>query len=323
MSDTFRGRIGVLGSGALGAFYGAKLARSGHDVNFLMRADYDAVRANGLEVRSCDGDFHLAAPSIHRTAAELGRCDLVLVGLKATQNDALAELLAPTVGPETLVLTLQNGLGNEERIAAELRALGHRDPERRILGGVAFLCSNRIAPGVVHHSAYGWMRLAEMSGAAQPRTRAIAASFERSGVACEVFDSIPQIRWAKLVWNIPFNGLGVGAEFADTKVILESEPLCSAARGLMEEVAAAARADGAEIGPEFLELMMKVTVDMGPYRTSMQIDLEEGRALEVEAILGEPLRRARRAGVPTPRLEMLYGIVRRREELRRRRHEGA
>ena len=161
-----------------------------------------------------------------------------------------------------------------------------------------------------------------MSGVALPRTRAIAAAFATSGVACEVFDSIPQIRWAKLVWNIPFNGLGVGAEFADTKVILQSDALCSAARGLMEEVAAAARADGAVLEQDFLDLMMKVTVDMGAYRTSMQIDLEEGRALEVEAILGEPLRRAKRAGVPTPRLEMLYGIVRRREELRRAEEAG-
>jgi 2-dehydropantoate 2-reductase len=311
--EPFRGRIGIIGAGALGAFYGARLSRAGHDVHFLMRRDYEAVQADGLHIKSFEGDFHINPP-VYASAEEIGRCDLVIIGLKSTDNAVLQSLLEYVADDKTLILTLQNGLGNEEAIAS---ALGGESAASQILGGTAFLCSNRIGPGKIHHSDHGWIRMAEFQGEAQPRTHAVAALFKSAGIRCELADSLLHARWEKLVWNIPFNGLGVAARGADTETVLSSEPLSATARGLMEEVVAAAKADRVTLNPEIVKRMMNNTKTMGAYKTSMQVDYEAGRPLELEAIIGEPLRRAQKAAIPTPRMEMLYGILLRLNELSR------
>ncbi len=317
MTEPFKGRIGVIGAGALGALYGARMARAGHDVHFLLRSDYDHVREHGIEIRSEQGDFTLRPP-VSRSPEEMGVCDLVLVGLKTTDNGALPPLLRPVVGPETIILTLQNGLGNEDFIAEQLRGWFPRtDPRPRVLGGVAFLCSNRIAPGVIHHISYGHVRLAELAGPATARTESVAQLFRDAAFGAETADSLEDIRWRKLVWNIPFNGLGVAAERCDSKAALEDDAISSVVIGLMEETIAAARADNVAIEREFLDLMIDYTRKMGAYKSSMQLDFEAGRPLEVEAIVGEPLRRARKADIPVPRMEMLHAILRRRDLLNR------
>jgi 2-dehydropantoate 2-reductase len=316
---TFQGRIGVIGAGALGCFYGARLARAGCDVHFLMRRDYGVVKEKGLKIVSFEGDFEIRPP-VFPSAEAMGRCDLLIVGLKTTDNDALRELLAPTAGPETLVLTMQNGLGNEETIAAALEANGQpgmANAAERILGAPAFLCSHRGEPGVAHHTDHGWIQLAEHRGGATDRTRGIAALFTAAAIRCEVLDSLVEARWRKLVWNVPFNGLGVAAGHADTDSVLGDATLEATARGLMEETIAAARADGVTIEKAYVGRMMEHTSTMGAYKSSMQIDYENGRPLEVEPILGEPVRRAKAAGIAVPRMEMLYGIVRRADRLNR------
>ena len=307
----FAGRIGIIGAGALGGFYGARLLRAGCDVHFLMRRDYDAVRENGLRVRSFEGDFDVRPP-VYACARDLGVCDLVIIGLKTTDNAALPELLEPTVGSHTAVLTLQNGLGNEDEIARVVECLtGDSGAADRVLGGIAFLCSNRIGPGVIRHSDYGWIHVAEYRGAASERTRAVAELFRHAGIPCETRDSLLQMRWEKLVWNVPFNGLGVAAANADVAAILADPVLKKCADALMDEVICAARADNITIPRSVADRLMKLSETMGPYRTSMQIDYEQGRPLEVEAILGEPCRRALWAGIAVPRLETVLGIVQR------------
>lgn len=304
-SVSFRGRIGVLGAGALGAFYGARLARAGNDVHFLMRSDFDHVQAHGLRVKSFEGDFHINPP-VYQAPEELGRCDLLLIGLKSTDNHALPELLRSTAGPETLVLTLQNGLGNEDAIAAALG--GGQQARERILGGIAFLCSNRVGPGVIHHLDHGWIRLAEFAGPAQERTHQVGAMFNEAGIRCVVYDSLLQARWEKLVWNIPFNGLGVAAR-ANVEQVLADKRLRRLAERLMQEVVQAARTDGVALDEALPEKMLKNSESMGPYRTSMQLDHEAGRPLEVESILAEPLRRGQATGADLPALEMLVALV--------------
>ncbi len=310
----FTGKIGIIGSGALGALYGARMARAGYDVRFLMRRDYQAVRQNGLKVKSFQGDFKIHPP-VYPSAEELGPCDLLVIGLKTIDNAVLPEIFRHTTHENTLVLTLQNGLGNEQHIEAALEQIypGSR-PAERILGGVAFLCSNRIAPGVIHHMEYGRVRLAEFSGPVQDRTHAIAKLFEDAEFPIEVSDSLMTIRWEKLVWNVPFNGLGVAAGHADSQAVLQDDVLSNLAWELMGEVLSGARSCGVEIPGEFPRKLMDLTKSMGAYKSSMQIDYENGRPLEVEAILGEPYRFARRAGIDTPRMKFLYGVVRRLDQ---------
>ena len=193
-------RIAIVGAGALGLFYGALLQRGGEEVHFLLRRDYDAILNNGLQVASVDGDFHLPEVSGHRTTAEIGQVDLVIIGLKTFDNDLVHDLIVPLIGSETIILTLQNGLGNEEHLAKKF-------PAERVLGGVAFLCANRGEPGTVHHLGQGAVRIGPFRPESKRLGRTIAETFTRAGLSCESVDDLLKARWEKLVWNIPFNGL--------------------------------------------------------------------------------------------------------------------
>ncbi len=318
----FNGKIGIIGTGALGGYYGARLSQAGFNVHFLMRSDYEVVRQRGLQIQSIDGDF-VIHPPVHNSAQSMGVCDLLIIALKTTDNGALPNLLASTTDDKSVVLTLQNGLGNEDALARILagRSIEETDPPAqslptasRVMGGPAFLCSTRVAPGVIHHTEYGFIRLAEFAGAPTHRTHAVAAMFRTAGVPCDVLERLDEARWGKLVWNVPFNGLGVASPGADSSVVLADPVLLRAASNLMDEVIAAARADGVELDQSAAEQSMARTRTMGPYKSSMQVDYELGRPVEVEAILGEPVRRARRAGIAVPAMELLYGLVRRADQ---------
>ena len=196
-------KIAVVGCGALGSFYGAKLCRDHQEVHFLLRSDYEVVRRRGVRIHSKEGDFNVR-PKPARKPEEIGQCDLVLIGLKTTANEEFPRLLPPLAGPQTAVLTLQNGLGNEERLA-ELFAV------EQIMGGLAFVCLNRTAPGVVHHIDHGHIVLGEFRRWPEPRTHDIATMFRHAGVPCDVTGNLARSHWEKLTWNIPFNGLGVAS----------------------------------------------------------------------------------------------------------------
>src|ERR1051325_1624619 len=154
MNDPAAGKIAVVGAGAVGGYYGGLLARTGRDVRFLMRSDLDVVRRNGLTIKTRSETLKMPSVRAYTTTAEIGVCDLVIVALKATSNAALDELLPPLIGPQTILLTLQNGLGNEEYLA-------QRWGEERVLGALCFVCLNRTAPGVVEHYDHGAISLGE------------------------------------------------------------------------------------------------------------------------------------------------------------------
>ncbi|HIL73756.1 MAG TPA: 2-dehydropantoate 2-reductase, partial [Verrucomicrobia bacterium] len=194
-------KIAIVGCGAVGSFYGGKLCQAGRDAHFLLRSDYEAVRDNGVHIQSPNGDFHVR-PVAAKSPWEIGRCDLVVVGLKSTANHRLGELLAPLVGEGTVLLTLQNGLGNEA-------ALAKRFPAQSVFGGMCFVCLNRIAPGVVQHLAHGKIVLGRHGGSPDELTGAIAELIRSTGIPVDVSPDLEKAHWEKLVWNIPFNGLGV------------------------------------------------------------------------------------------------------------------
>src|SRR5689334_13208408 len=175
--------IAVVGTGAVGAYYGGRLAQHGHDVHFLLRADYDAVRRNGWTIRSCDGDFTLPARTVHAydDPAKMPRADLVVVTLKTTANDRFEPLIRPLIKDGTTILTLQNGLGNEERLAELFGA-------ERVVGGMAFVCINRVSPGVVHHIAEGLITLGEFGRPVSPRVHQIAGMLRVSKVPVRVLE---------------------------------------------------------------------------------------------------------------------------------------
>ena len=296
--------IAIVGTGALGAYYGGRLAQHGHDVHFLLRGDYAAVKRNGWTVRSCAGDFTLPPESVHAydDPARMPKADLVIVTLKTTANDQFDALIRPLLKDSTTILTLQNGLGNEERLA-ELFGPG------RILGGMCFVCINRLEPGVVHHIAEGTITLGEFRPTADPaRVRRIADMLQASRIPARVLEDLRYGRWEKLVWNIPFNGLS--AVLDQTTDLLIGSPAGEAlVRDLMQEVLTAARAVGVELPASFIGAKIEQTRGMGAYKTSMHLDMQAGRAMEIEAIFGFPVRAAQGAGAAVPRLEMLYRLL--------------
>lgn len=299
----FPSRIAIVGSGSVGCYYGARLS-SVAEVSFLMRRDLAAVREKGLHIHSIAGDLHLPSVRALATTEEIGPVDLVIIALKTTANEVLPQLLPPLLHPETILLTLQNGLGNEAFLARHFS-------DRPILGGLCFVCINRGEPGVVHHLAHGRIEMgAYLEGAGNAGgakvLAPIADGFVRAGLDCRVLPDLGLARWRKLVWNIPFNGLSVAAGGLDTQAILADPALLARTRALMEEVVAIAAALGHSIDAEFVEGNLRGTLEMGPYQPSSLVDYLAGQPLEIEAIWGAPLCEARALGVPCPELERLY-----------------
>lgn len=295
-------RIAIVGSGAIGCYYGARLAQHGQDVRFLMRADLEHVKKHGLKIQSHAGDFNLPKVQAFGSTAEIGPCDLVIISLKTTANADLAKLLPPLLHPGTVLITLQNGLGNEEFLST-------LHPAEQVMGGVCFVCINRLSPGVISHTSDGDIAIGEFAGPALSRTQAIGAILNASGIPCRVEDSLAAVRWRKLVWNIPFNGLAIAGGGITTEDILADPALNEAVHGLMEEAVAAAEALGHKMPEDWAGIQFRRTPPMGPYRPSSMIDFVEGREVEVEAIWGEPCRQAKAAGASTGRIEMLYWLI--------------
>jgi len=315
-------KIAVVGCGAVGSFYGGKLAHAGHEVHFVLRSDYETVRRKGVFIRSPQGDFHVH-PKCARSPDQVGVCELVLIALKTTANDQFSTLLPLLTASGTALLTLQNGLGNEEKLAR----LFHVD---QIMGGLCFVCLNRIQPGIIHHIEHGLVVLGEFQRYPEPRTHDIASIFRQAGIACKVTDNLERAHWEKLAWNIPFNGLGVAsaagydALFHDrgslesvqrmgpcltTDRLLADPKWEKVVRELMREVLAAAGSLGFALPDELVERQIERTRSMGAYKASTLIDFERGLPLELETLFLEPLRQAQTASVSVPRLEALCRVL--------------
>lgn len=299
-------RFAIVGAGAVGGYYGARLQAAGHEVHFLYHSEYDAVQARGLRVKSPNGDLHLQVKA-YRSASDMPVVDVVIVALKATQSHLLAEILPPLVGAQTYVYCLQNGLGNEEIIASTVG-------ESRVLAGAAFICSERGEPGEVIHYTEGRLAIGPYfeadCEAAWEMSQTLAAAFKEAGVPCKANPSGRAVKWGKLVWNVPFSGgsLYHGAVPVDR---ISGNPEREAfALSLMEEVLAAAARDGAEIDARLPEQNLVATRGMGAYKPSILVDFEKQRPMEIDCLFREPLRRGNAAGLSLPAMrELLRGIL--------------
>jgi 2-dehydropantoate 2-reductase len=303
-------RIAVVGSGAIGTYYGGKLAHAGSDVHFLMRGDLSDVRRDGIFVRGEGENFRVARINCYNSTNEVGACDLVLIAVKATSNEQIVDLIPPLLHERTMLLTLQNGLGNDEFLAEHFGA-------ERVLGGLCFIALNRVSRTEIERYAYGHIILGEFGRASQPRTHEVAVEFNRAGVRCTVTDDLALQRWRKLIWNIPFNGLSIVAGGIDTAAIVGDKDLRQVTLALMDEVITAANKCGHALPRDAWRKHMERGEKMGTYKPSTLIDWEAGRPLEIEPIWGEPLRRAVAAGGQMPRTEMIYALLKQLDKARR------
>lgn len=305
----------IIGTGAIGGYYGARLQQSGHDVHFLLRSDYEHVRDRGITVESIHGDFALPEVNAYNNTNDIPPVDVAIVALKTTQNFLLPTLL-PGLKPTGAILVLQNGLDIESNIVQQLKE--QRESLPTVLGGLCFICSNKIGSGHIRHTDYGKIVIGAHAESSQPAAptplmNRVIADFTRANIEVAVTEDLPMARWQKLVWNVPYNGLSVVLD-ATTEEMMDSREVRSLITTLMTEVVTLANAWGSNMSPNIqrglaeslITQMLKHTETMPPYRTSMKIDYDARRPLEIEAILGNPLRIAQQLGIAVPAMTMLY-----------------
>lgn len=290
-------RYGIIGTGALGGFYGGMLAKAGQEVHFLFRSDYEHVRKHGLQVDSVNGDFHLSEVNAYPNTKEMPLCDVILVCLKTTGNHHLPELIKPMLHPKSVVVLLQNGLGLEEDLLAQL-------PGVAIAGGLAFICSNKIGPGHIHHLDYGKLNIASQNVTDHTVLAQVVGDFQQAGIHADLLPDLKFARWQKLVWNIPFNGMTVVLN-TTTDRLMSNDQTRELSKELMLEVIRGANACGVPLKESLAQQMIDMTIKMKPYAPSMKLDYDHRRAMEIEYIYSKPLETAGKAGFEMCKVAML------------------
>ncbi|MFA5677661.1 MAG: putative 2-dehydropantoate 2-reductase [Pseudomonas sp.] len=302
-------RIGVIGTGAIGGFYGVMLARAGYDVHFLLRSEYAAVQQNGITVESLvHGELNLNPAQAYNDVAAMPPCDWLLVGAKSTSNDLLAPLIASAAAPGARVVLLQNGLNNEAQLRDQLPADLH------LIGGLCYVSLYRKGPGVVVHQDNGMIDLAYHSGGAsdveqQQIIADGAAMFRKAGLRAREQGNLEGARWQKLVWNAPFNGVSVVLN-AGTQALLKNPASHQLIRELMQEVVDAAQACGHTMPEALVDKLLIGTQRMPDYLPSMYHDWLHKRPMELDNLYGEALKLAAEAGHRMPRTEALLNMLR-------------
>jgi 2-dehydropantoate 2-reductase len=293
----------IVGAGAVGALFGSALARQGARVSVVCRSDYDAVSRDGYDIRSKSfGDHRFRPDHVYRNVADCREPpDYLLLTSKVLENVDRAALIRPAVGTRTVIVLIQNGVDIEPPIAEAF-------PDNELLSSLAFVAVGRGAPGQVNHLSLGSLILGRYPAGVTPAAQALAAAFEAGKVPCKLTENVIGARWQKAVWNAVFNPISILGGVLDTNAMLRTDAEVAFARRAMQEVCDVAQAAGHPQSPALIEQMLATTRAMPAYKTSMALDYENGRPMEIEAILGNTVRAARKAGVATPNLDAIYAL---------------
>ncbi|MBP5170922.1 MAG: 2-dehydropantoate 2-reductase [Bacteroidales bacterium] len=294
-------RYAVIGTGGIGGYYGGRLALCGQEVHFLLRSDYETVKREGLQVDSVNGDFHLFPVHAYADTRDMPPCDVVLVCMKTTGNDRLGEMLPPLLHQGSLVVLIQNGLNMEQELSAAL-------PGVAIAAATAFICTFKVGAGHIRHAAYGDLSLAPFQAEAAALLPALIEDLRQAGIGVHDEPDAHLLRWKKLVWNIPYNGLTVALDATTAELTFQKDSRRLVV-GLMQEVVAAAACCGAEIPDSFIDRMIALTEEMTPYAPSMKLDYDAGRPMEIRTMYLLPIEEARRAGFEMKQVQMLADLL--------------
>jgi 2-dehydropantoate 2-reductase len=296
-------RIAVYGAGGVGGYFGGRLAQAGTEVHFIARgAHLQAIREQGLTVRSVKGDFQVQV-SATDDPADVGACDFVLFCVKAFDTDGAAARLAPLVGGDTAVVSLQNGVENEEKLA---RAVG----EDHVLGGAAFIFAEIAEPGVIRHTGGpASIAFGELDGRTTLRARRLLACWEQADVDAELSANIKTVLWAKLAFICAQAGMTAAVRLPIGE-IRNADAAWVAFGSLVAEVCTVAEADGNPVPPAAQEraLALARAAEPGSF-SSLHDDLVAGRRMELEALHGFVVRRAAQHGVAVPMSEAVYAVL--------------
>ena len=296
-------RIAVYGAGGVGGYFGGRLAQAGAEVHIIARgAHLQALRGHGLRVRSVKGDFEVQVPATD-DPADIGPCDFVLFCVKTFDTDAAAARLGPLVGESTAVVSLQNGVENEEKIA---RAVG----ADHVMGGAAFIFAEIAEPGVILHTGGpASITFGELDGHTSQRAKRLLACCEQAGFEAELSASIKTVLWAKLAFICAQAGMTAAVRLPIGEIRTVDAAWAAFSR-LVAEVCAVAEADGNPVPQAAQEraLALAQAVEPGSF-SSLHDDLVAGRRMELEALHGFVVRRAAEHGLAVPTSEAIYAIL--------------
>lgn len=295
-------RIAVMGSGAVGGYFGAKLAAAGHQVAFIARGKHlTALQGSGLLVNSPNGDLAVRQAQFTDAPQQVGNVDLVLLCVKSYDTETAAEAIKPMVSDKTTILSLQNGIDNPQKLARVYGA-------DRILPAVVYVGAEVSAPGVITHSTGGRIIFGQMDGAVGDAAKALAQTLTAAGIPCEASNEIGKVQWTKLLWNAPFCAISCLAR-ANTKQIVESASLTKLALDCMAEVQAAARTQAVELARQVFDSTIEFSKTLGNFKPSMLQDLEANKPLEYEAFNGIVVKLLEAAGEPAPINKTFYATL--------------
>ncbi len=293
----------LVGTGAVGSYFGGKLAQTTARVSALCRSDFDVVKSKGIKIESYKGDFDFKpAETVNNAQDYTGQPDYIMVCLKALPEVNLAEIIRPVMGADTAIVLVQNGIEIEAGIAKAF-------PKNEIISAIAFIAVSRIELGVARHTGSGMINLGNYPNGISPKTKKLADLFTEAEVPCKTFENIAASRWRKMIWNASFNPISVLGGGADSKQMVETPESVKLVRDIMNEVAAIAKSTGNEVPEEEIEKAITGNRKMRPFKTSMLVDYEAGRPMEIDAILGNAITIAKKNGIPTPYMESLYSLL--------------
>lgn len=295
-------RIAVMGTGAVGGYFGARLATAGHELVFIARGQHlEAMRRTGLRIDSANGNLHVSAALFTSDPAEFGVADLVLFCVKSYDTETAAAALGPLIGDATIILSLQNGVDNPAKIA---RLWG----ERRTFAGVVYIGAQIITPGVIRHSAGGKIIFGQSDGDNRPAAELVEHTLSAAGINCSISASIETVQWTKLLWNAPFCAIS-SLSHTNTEQILESDALTKLAMDCMAEVQAAALTRGIDLARSLFDETIAFSRGLGKFKPSMLQDLEAGKPLEYDAFNGIVVKLLQQAGNPAPVNQCFYSLL--------------
>lgn len=297
-------RIAAMAAGAVGGYFGARMAAAGHDVIFIARgAHREAIRANGLMIESILGNLHLKDAKVTDDPRNAGPADIVLFAVKLWDTETAAELARPLIGPDTRLITLQNGVDSVERIAPILGS----DP---VAGGIAHIASVIEKPGVIAHtSQFARMRCGRVDGKSDAMLEAFAEAAKAAGLDIATSAEINPDRWRKFTFLVALSGM-TAATRQPIGVTMADPDMKAFLRSLMEEVVAVGRASGVDLGEGFVDEQMKFAqAAPAGMKASMAHDLDRGNRIELEWLAGKVVQLGRKLKVPTPANNAVYAVL--------------
>ncbi|MBU8901597.1 MAG: 2-dehydropantoate 2-reductase [Victivallales bacterium] len=296
-------KVLIVGTGGIGAYFGGRLAQSGMDVSVVCRSNYKQVKKDGFAIKSIAGDFSFKPDGVYRSCSEYPEtADYLIVATKVLPEIDVVNIIKDAVKAETMIVLIQNGIEIEQEVAAAF-------PNNELVSSIAYIGVFQLEHGEIEHQAAGRLKMGVYQGGSSEKMDLLSAHFNKVDVECEVVKNIEFFRWEKLVWNTPYNPVSVLGGGVDTKVISETKTLENLCAELMKEVCAVAKSRGIVLAEDIILKNLQYTRKFPPYKTSMLLDFENKRPLEVEAIVGNVVRIARKEKIAVPNLESIYALL--------------